>query len=114
MPKPRDGSTKSTERTSNAFGFRPSNFTSKRATGAAIKATLAEQDAKAIAEQLQRAFDDYLSENDAQVAASIRRSVHPKRPRARTCCCFSSSKTLLIPARDHRPVAFVNVSVAVS
>jgi len=30
------------------------------------------------------------------VAASIRRSVHPKRPRARTCCCFSWSKTLLI------------------
>lgn len=32
------------------------------------------------------------------VASSIRRSGHPRRPRARTCCRFSSLKTLAIPA----------------
>ncbi len=31
------------------------------------------------------------------------RSDQPNRPSARTCCCFCSSKTLLIPARDHSP-----------
>ena len=43
------------------------------------------------------------------VASSIFLSDHPSRPRARTCCLFSSLKTLAIPAADHRPAAFVNV-----
>jgi len=45
------------------------------------------------------------------VASSIRRSDQPSRPSARTCCLFSSPKTLAIPAVDHAPPAFVNVSV---
>jgi hypothetical protein len=28
----------------------------------------------------------------------MRDSVQPKRPNARICCCFSLSKTLLMPA----------------
>jgi len=39
----------------------------KSATGVAINAALAEQDVKAIAEQLLKAFDDYLSQNDAEI-----------------------------------------------
>jgi hypothetical protein len=32
---------------------------------------------------------------------AVRRSDHPSRPSARTCCFFSSLKTLLIPAVNH-------------
>ena len=44
------------------------------------------------------------------MASSIRLSDQPSRPSARTCCFFSSPKTLPIPAVDHDPRAFVNVS----
>jgi hypothetical protein len=44
----------------------------------------------------------------------MRRSVQPRRPSARTSCCLWWSKTLLIPARDYRSVACVNVSAVVS
>jgi hypothetical protein len=44
------------------------------------------------------------------VAASIFLSDHPSRPRARTCCLFSSLKTLAIPATDHSVHRLVNVS----
>jgi len=44
------------------------------------------------------------------VAASILLSDHPSRPSARTCCLFSSLKTLAIPARDHSVYRLVNVS----
>jgi len=44
------------------------------------------------------------------VSASIRRSDHPSRPSATTCCLLSSLKTFAILAPDHRSVAFVNVS----
>ena len=37
------------------------------------------------------------------VASSMRRSDHPSRPSARTCCRFSSLKTLTIPAQEHIP-----------
>jgi hypothetical protein len=47
-------------------------------------------------------------------ARGMRESVHPKRPSTRTCCCFSPSKTLLIPGKDYTSIAFVNVSAAVS
>ncbi len=39
------------------------------------------------------------------VACSMRRSDHPSRPSASTCCFLSSLKTLLIPAMDHVPIA---------
>lgn len=45
------------------------------------------------------------------MASSIRLSDQPSRPSASTCCFFSSLKTLLIPAMDHVPTAFVNVPV---
>jgi hypothetical protein len=44
------------------------------------------------------------------VASWMRDSVQPKRPSARICCCFSSSKTLLMPATEHAFLARVNVS----
>jgi hypothetical protein len=47
--------------------FRDQARVLKSATGNAIKAALAEQDAKAIAGQLQNAFEDYLSEHDAEI-----------------------------------------------
>lgn len=44
------------------------------------------------------------------VVAWIRDRVQPKRPSARICCCVSSSKTLLMPAREPAFPARVNVS----
>ena len=44
------------------------------------------------------------------VAASIRRSDQPRRPSARTCCRFSSAKTLLMPGRNSQFPTRVNVS----
>src|SRR4029453_7246606 len=44
------------------------------------------------------------------VASSIRRSDHPSRPSAITCCRFSALKTLAIPAVGCLPSACVNVS----
>lgn len=44
------------------------------------------------------------------VSSWIRRSGHPRRPSATTCCFFSSLKTLPIRARSHAPPPFVNVS----
>jgi hypothetical protein len=44
------------------------------------------------------------------VASSIRRSDHPRRPSAITCCRFSALKTLAIPAVGCFPTACVNVS----
>ena len=41
---------------------------------------------------------------------SIRRSDHPRRPSARTCCPFSLAKTLLMPSRNVQFPAGVNVS----
>jgi hypothetical protein len=46
------------------------------------------------------------------VACSICLSDQPSRPSATTCCFFASLKTLLIPAHEHLPRAFVNVSAA--
>src|SRR5712692_7895303 len=46
-------------------------------------------------------------------ACSMRRSDHPSRPSARTCCCLSLSKTLLMTAREHAFLADVNVSIAI-
>jgi hypothetical protein len=46
------------------------------------------------------------------VASAMRLSVQPRRPSARTSCCLSWSKTLLMSARDYTSVAFVNVSAA--
>ena len=46
------------------------------------------------------------------VAGSMRRSDHPSRPSASTCCCLSSPKTLLMPAKEHAFPAAVNVSAA--
>src|SRR5664279_95353 len=43
------------------------------------------------------------------VASSIFLSDQPSRPSARTCCFFSSLKTLAIPARDHSVLRLVNV-----
>src|SRR5207247_2718201 len=40
----------------------------------------------------------------------MRRSDHPSRPRAITCCRFSALKTLAIPAAGVQPTAQVNVS----
>ena len=40
---------------------------------------------------------------------SIRRSDHPSRPSARTCCFFSSLKTLLMPTEPTRAPVGVNV-----
>ena len=31
----------------------------------------------------------------------MRRSDQPRRPSARTCCCLSRSKTLLMPSEEH-------------
>jgi hypothetical protein len=45
-----------------------------------------------------------------KVAKGRRESVQPKRPSARICCCFSSSKTLLMPATESAFRARVNVS----
>ena len=45
------------------------------------------------------------SPDERRSPASIRRSDQPRRPSASTCCCFSSLKTLLIPARDHASLA---------
>lgn len=46
------------------------------------------------------------------VVSSIRLSDQPRRPSARTCCFFSSLKTLLIPAQEHDSCTFVNASGA--
>src|SRR5918912_2189740 len=43
------------------------------------------------------------------VACSIFRSDQPSRPRARTCCFFSSLKTLAIPAGGPRSLRLVNL-----
>jgi len=43
-----------------------------------------------------------------RVTCWMRRSGHPSRPRAKTCCFFSSFKTLLMPRRLQAP-AGVNV-----
>src|SRR5436309_15649351 len=40
----------------------------------------------------------------------MRRSDHPSRPSAITCCRFSALKTLAIPAAGVQPTAQVNVS----
>src|SRR6266480_6979051 len=40
----------------------------------------------------------------------MRRSDHPSRPSAITCCRFSALKTLPIPAAGVKPTAHVNVS----
>src|SRR5438128_8602359 len=40
----------------------------------------------------------------------MRRSDHPSRPSAITCCRFSALKTLPIPAAGVQPTAQVNVS----
>jgi hypothetical protein len=48
------------------------------------------------------------------VSSSMRLSDQPSRPSAITCCRFSSLKTLAIPAQEHDPHAFVNVSTATS
>ena len=42
----------------------------------------------------------------------MRRSDHPSRPSARTCCCLLSPKTLLMTATEPRFRADVNVSAA--
>ena len=47
------------------------------------------------------------------VACSMRRSDHPSRPSASTCCCLLSPKTLLMPATEHAFLADVNVSAAI-
>jgi hypothetical protein len=47
--------------------FRDNARVLKSATGTAIAAALAEQDATAIAGHLQKAFDEYLSKNDAEI-----------------------------------------------
>src|SRR5271165_7331335 len=39
----------------------------------------------------------------------MRRTVHPSRPSANTCCRFSSFKTLAIPAENHTGSPTVNV-----
>jgi hypothetical protein len=44
------------------------------------------------------------------VALSIRLSDQPSRPSPSTCCCFSSLKTLAIPAVGPQPLHLVNVS----
>src|SRR5208337_4131990 len=43
------------------------------------------------------------------VVSSMRRTVHPSRPSANTCCRFSSFKTLAIPAENHTGSPTVNV-----
>jgi hypothetical protein len=43
------------------------------------------------------------------VSCSMRRKGHPSRPRATTCCFFSSLKTLLIPTKATVPRAGINV-----
>ena len=48
------------------------------------------------------------------VAPWMRRSVHPSRPKAITCCFFSSLKTLAISAEAISPHAAVNVPEWVS
>jgi hypothetical protein len=40
----------------------------------------------------------------------MRRSDHPSRPSAITCCRFSALKTLAIPTAGAKPTAHVNVS----
>ena len=40
----------------------------------------------------------------------MRRSDHPSRPSAITCCRFSALKTLPIPAAGVQPTAQVNIS----
>ena len=42
----------------------------------------------------------------------MRRSDHPSRPSANTCCCLWSSKTFVMTAKEHRFPAGVNVSAA--
>src|ERR1700687_5442792 len=42
----------------------------------------------------------------------MRRSDHPSRPSASTCCCLLSPKTLLMAAKEHAFLADVNVSAA--
>jgi hypothetical protein len=39
----------------------------------------------------------------------MRRKGHPRRPRAITCCLFSSLKTLLMPTKATLPHAGINV-----
>lgn len=43
------------------------------------------------------------------VAFSIRRNDHPRRPRAMTCCFFSSLKTLLTATEGNAPASQFNV-----
>src|SRR5688572_30862307 len=45
------------------------------------------------------------------VSRSIRRSGHPRRPSATTCCCRCVSKTFPMSTLEHRLRAEVNVSV---
>src|SRR3954467_12717599 len=42
----------------------------------------------------------------------MRRSDHPGRPSASTCCCLLSPKTWLMAAKEHAFPAGVNVSAA--
>lgn len=42
----------------------------------------------------------------------MRRSDHPSRPSAMICCCFVSSKTLLMPVTELAFRPGVNVSIA--
>ena len=46
----------------------------------------------------------------ATESRNVFRSDQPRRPRARTCCRFSSAKTLLMPGRNTRFPTGVNVS----
>src|SRR5215469_3240113 len=43
------------------------------------------------------------------VSCSMRRNVQPSRPNARTCCRFSSLKTLLMPTKATAPYVGINV-----
>ena len=46
------------------------------------------------------------------MACSMRRSDHPSRPSASTCCSLLSLTTLLLAAKEHAIPAGVNVSAA--
>src|SRR5215469_8073759 len=43
------------------------------------------------------------------VSCSMRRNGQPSRPNARTCCRFSSLKTLLMPTKATAPYVGINV-----
>jgi hypothetical protein len=49
------------------------------------------------------------SNDERMLACSIRRSDHPGRPEASTCCLLSSLKTLLLPTKATLPYVDVNV-----